>query len=77
VNAGAKFFAQQNEGVHMNIHKPEVLAVSIDDALAMLGVRSRVTLYKMMKDGRLKALKVGRRRLVTVESIRALISEAA
>jgi|APMI01.1.fsa_nt_gi excisionase family DNA binding protein len=61
----------------MNIHKPEAIAVSLDDALAMLGIRSRVTLYKMMKEGRLRTLKVGRRRLVTVESIRALISEAA
>lgn len=61
----------------MDINKPEAVAVSLDDALAMLGIRSRVTLYKMMKEGRLRTLKVGRRRLVTVESIRALISEAA
>ena len=61
----------------MSTCNPNILAVSIDDALVMLGIRSHVTIYKMLKQGRLKSLKVGRRRLVTVESIRALVSEAA
>ena len=50
----------------------EPLAVSINDTAKSLGV-GRTTVYEMIKDGRLKAFKLGRRTLVRVESIRRLV----
>lgn len=51
----------------------EALAVSINDAAKALGL-GRTSIYAMIADGRLEAFKLGRRRLVTTESIRKLVS---
>jgi excisionase family DNA binding protein len=51
----------------------EALAVSINDAATALGL-GRTSIYAMIADGRLEAFELGRRRLVTVESIRKLVS---
>ena len=49
----------------------EPLAVSINDAAKTLGL-GRTLIYAMINDGRLDAFKLGRRTLVTTESIRRL-----
>jgi excisionase family DNA binding protein len=51
----------------------EAIAVSINDAAKALGM-GRTSIYAMIADDRLEAFKLGRRRLVTVESIRKLVS---
>jgi excisionase family DNA binding protein len=51
----------------------EVLAVSISDAAKALGL-GRTSIYAMIAEGRLEAFKLGRRRLVKVESIRRLVA---
>jgi excisionase family DNA binding protein len=51
----------------------EVLAVSINDAAKALGL-GRTSIYAMITDGRLEAFKLGRRRLVKVDSIRRLVA---
>jgi excisionase family DNA binding protein len=51
----------------------EVLAVSISDAAKALGL-GRTSIYAMIADGRLEAFKLGRRRLVKVDSIRRLVA---
>lgn len=54
----------------------EQLAVSIKEAGKTLSV-GRTTIYEMIADGRLEAFRLGRRRLVKVESIRRLIATQA
>jgi excisionase family DNA binding protein len=51
----------------------EALAVSINDAAKALAL-GRTSIYAMIADGRLEAFKLGRRRLITVESIRRLVA---
>jgi excisionase family DNA binding protein len=51
----------------------EVLAVSISDATKALGL-GRTSIYVMIADGRLDAFKLGRRRLVRIDSIRRLVT---
>ena len=53
----------------------EPLAVSINDAAKTLGL-GRTSIYAMINDGRLDAFKLGRRTLVTTESIRRLVTAA-
>jgi excisionase family DNA binding protein len=48
------------------------LAVSIEEARHIVGL-SRTTLYALAKANRIAVVKVGRRTLVTTESLRALI----
>lgn len=50
----------------------EQLAVSINDTAKALGL-GRTSIYAMIADGRLEALKLGRRTLVKTASIRRLI----
>lgn len=47
---------------------------SIPEAAKMLSV-GRSTLYRLIGDGRLQTVKIGRRTLVRVSSIRLLIGE--
>ncbi len=49
----------------------EQLAISINDAAKALGV-GRSSVYNLIKSGRLEALKVGRRTLLTTASIKRL-----
>ncbi len=53
----------------------EAIAVSINDAAKALGL-GRTSIYAMITDGRLESFKLGRRRLVTVASIRRLAESA-
>ena len=52
----------------------EVLFVSINDAGTALNL-GRTSINKLIKEGKLDSLKMGRRRLVTVASIRRLAGE--
>ena len=51
----------------------EIFTVSINDAAKALGL-GRTSIYAMLADGRLEAFKLGRRRLVKVDSIRRLVA---
>lgn len=54
----------------------DIIAVSINDAARALGL-GRTSIYSLINSGKLEARKLGRRTLVTTESIRALIDGAA
>ncbi len=51
----------------------ERLAVSVEDAAAMAGV-GRTTLYAALGGGALRSLKIGKRRLIRVDALRAWIA---
>ena len=51
----------------------ERLAVSVEDAAAMAGV-GRTTLYAALSAGSLRSLKIGKRRLIRLEALRAWIA---
>ena len=51
---------------------PEVISIAEARTMSGLGI---TTLYKLIGQGRLQTAKLGRRRLVRVDSIRALIAE--
>jgi excisionase family DNA binding protein len=53
---------------HMNI---EPIAISVNSAAQTLGI-GRTSIYALLKQGRLDAIKIGRRTLLTTESIRKL-----
>lgn len=48
------------------------ITCSVDEAAKALGI-GRVTLYKYINDGTLQSARVGKRRLIHVDSIRRLI----
>jgi excisionase family DNA binding protein len=50
---------------------PRLLAIK--QAIYELGI-SRTALYELIEDGRLKTVKIGRRRLVPIEAIEELIA---
>jgi excisionase family DNA binding protein len=50
---------------------PRLLAIK--QAIYELGI-SRTALYELIEDGRLKTVKIGRRRLVPIEAINELIA---
>lgn len=54
----------------------EPVTTSVDDAAKALGI-GRTKLYELVAEGRLKALKIGRRTLILVASIHALIDNAS
>jgi excisionase family DNA binding protein len=54
----------------------EPLTVTIRGARAALGL-GHTKIYELIGEKRLKTVKVGRRTLVTTDSIRALVGEAA
>lgn len=49
----------------------EVLAISINDTAKALGI-GRSSVYALLKSGKLDAIKIGRRTLLTIESIKRL-----
>jgi excisionase family DNA binding protein len=51
----------------------EPLALSINDTARALSL-GRTSIYAMIADGRLEAFRLGRRRLIRMESIRRLIA---
>ena len=53
----------------------DIIAVSINDAARALGL-GRTSIYSLINERKLEARKLGRRTLVTTESIRALIDGA-
>jgi excisionase family DNA binding protein len=50
----------------------DVRAYRVDDAAKAYGL-SRTTLYKLMAEGRLQSVQVGRRRLVLRDSLESLL----
>ena len=54
----------------------ELLAISINDTAKALGV-GRSSVYTLLKSGRLDAIKIGRRTLLTTESIKRLAQSRA
>lgn len=54
----------------------QALSTTVKGAADMIGC-GRTTLYALIKDGRLKTYKLGRRTLVRTDSIRALVDQAA
>ena len=59
-----------------NTIRPAPLAYRIPDACAVLGL-GKTSIYELMKEGKLKAIKVAGRTLIDAESARALIASAA
>lgn len=53
----------------------EPIAVSIKAAGASLGI-GRTSVYRFLKEGRLESFSAGRRRLITIASIRAFVTAA-
>lgn len=54
----------------------ETLTVTIEGARRATGL-GRTKIYELVGNGKLRTIKVGRRTLVTTESIRALVGQAA
>ena len=52
------------------------MTVSVIEASKLTGL-SRSRLYELMQDGKLKSLTIGRRRLIRVSALEALLDEAA
>jgi len=52
----------------------EPLTVTVSDALAMIGI-GRTCFYDLVAKGAITTVKVGRRRLVHVESLRRLAAD--
>jgi excisionase family DNA binding protein len=54
----------------------EQLTISVNETIKTLGL-GRTTVNAMIADGRLESVKLGRRRLIKVASIRRLIEDKA
>jgi excisionase family DNA binding protein len=50
----------------------EVITISVKDAAKALGL-GRTSIYALIKEGRLEVVKIGRRTLIKVASIRRLM----
>lgn len=60
----------------INIRLEDRLALRVNEAVAVSGL-SRSTLYELLKAGKLRAVKVGGRRLILRESLQALLQTGA
>lgn len=58
----------------MTSHQP--ILVGINEACRLLGGIGRTNLYALLSSGQLESVKLGKRRLVRVASLHALISAA-
>jgi excisionase family DNA binding protein len=54
----------------------EAVTVTVADACKAIGV-GRTVLYELLSQGKLDSITLGRRRLITTESIRRLVSSAS
>lgn len=54
----------------------EPIATSVDGTAKALGI-GRTSVYALIRDGRLETVKLGRRTLVKVDSIRNLINSSS
>lgn len=54
----------------------EPIGLGIKDTGASLGGLSRATIYRLIGAGKLEALKIGARTIITTESIKALAKDA-
>lgn len=54
----------------------EAITVTVADARKALGI-GHTTIYRLINEGRLDTVKLGRRTLIKTSSIRALVDEAA
>jgi excisionase family DNA binding protein len=54
----------------------EPMVISVNEAAVILGI-GRTKIYSLIGDGCLSIVKIGRRTLVTTESIRALVASMA
>ena len=57
---------------HVARTMPRLLAIK--QAIYELGI-SRTALYELINDGKLKTLKIGRRRLIPIEAIEELVAD--
>jgi excisionase family DNA binding protein len=56
--------------------KPEPLAVSPGEAARLAGL-GRTTIYSALKSGALPSIKIGKRRLIAIEGLRAWLASHA
>ncbi|WP_417618123.1 helix-turn-helix domain-containing protein [Parasphingorhabdus sp.] len=54
--------------------EPQLVSIAVSCQLLSLG---RTTIYRLISQGQLETVKIGRRTLVKMESIKFLISEGA
>lgn len=54
----------------------EQLALTVVDAARAIGI-GRSSLYRLINNGQLSVVKIGRRTLITTESLRDLVSRSA
>lgn len=54
----------------------EPVTITISNAMSVIGI-GQTKIYELMNNGTLQTVRVGRRRLVKIESIRALVNQAA
>jgi excisionase family DNA binding protein len=52
------------------------LLVSVQEAARMLGI-GRTSIYQLINSGELQTMKLGRRRLITIESLRRVTERQA
>jgi excisionase family DNA binding protein len=52
----------------------ETMAVSVKEAAKALGL-GRTSIYVLINEGRLETVKLGRRTLIKVQSVRALLAD--
>ena len=55
--------------------RPEPIVHSVNDAIRLSSLK-RTCLYELIRTGKLKSKKVGKRRLIDAESLRALLLDA-
>jgi excisionase family DNA binding protein len=57
----------------MNTALNQCITISVDEAMSAIGI-GKTLLYQLLNDGSLRSIKVGKKRLVIVESIHEWIA---